>query len=160
MAAKNEALRKLYDKIKGGNNAEFISVSKFYLLDFLTVNTDLLETLNTQQLAKGEYADGTSIQDGYSDMWQRERVINGKQVAFVDLNYSGDFYESIEATPSLSTILFRSTDPKYKGIRLTKPNKLNRGLGGVLGLNQVNATFIAFQGANVVRNNLIEYFSK
>lgn len=48
-----------------------------------------------EQLRSGKNYEGDIIQSGYSAWWGAERLKVGKQVDFVDLNFTGNFYDEI-----------------------------------------------------------------
>jgi len=117
---------------------------------FITENPDFLKDLNREQLAVGQYTSGETIQDGYSAMWQRERMRVNKQIRFVDLNYTGEFYNNIEVRTTPNTVIFHTQDPKFARLSGLFP-------GGFLGLNEENAGKVALFTANGIRNGLMEY---
>lgn len=56
---------------------------------------ELAPDLIREQLRSGKNYEGDIIQTGYSAWWGSERLKVGKQIEYVDLNYTGLFYGEI-----------------------------------------------------------------
>ena len=152
MAAKNEELKRLLSKIRG-RSPLFVAQSRQFALQWLLQNTVILEELNRKQLREGKDVHGETIQDGYSEIWGRQRVIKGRQVRYVDLNFSGDFYKSITADPTLNFVEFNSPDEKLSRLRQLFKTQF-------LGLTQENATQVGFFAAQGIRDDLMKYLTE
>lgn len=159
MAAKNEQLKRLHAKIKG-NKPAFIDIAKVFIAEWLVQNADVLKDFNRQQLNAGLYASGEVIQPYYSAQWEQERLLNGRQIQTVDLNFSGKFYDSIIVHPTLNTVFFDTDDPKIKETKLLSRGKVDLGLGGALGLTQTNATQVGWLAAAGIRDSLMNYLTR
>jgi len=61
-------------------------------------NSDLIESMQTKRLARGKTQKEQYIQKGYSEGYAKKRKKKGLQTNFVDLNFSGEFYESLQVT--------------------------------------------------------------
>lgn len=154
MAATNQPLIKLKAKLSPAN---LVAKSRMLAHEFLIDNTHLLRDLNIGQLTKGEAPSGEIIQDGYSAIWQLERVQKGKQVAFVDVNFKGDFYKGIEYKPVLSVglVAFSNDSNTEKKERLDELF----GMENILGLNQANRYTAGLFIARGIRDDLMKYFT-
>ena len=153
MAAKNEELKALYNQIKG-RYPLILQHASIVAYKWLNDNSEVIRQLNIDQLNSGEYFTGERIQDGYSEQWGNERVIKGKQVKFVDLNFTGDFQGSIQAIPQFngSRASVKVTTPSAKFRRLTQlfPD-------GILGLTAENANAVGWMIAPIVRGDMANY---
>lgn len=156
MAAKNEQLKALLNKIKG-NKPAFVDIARIYVVQWLTENAEILADMNREQLSEGFYANGDAIQPGYSELWGEIRGVNGKQTEFVDLNFEGDFYKSIIVKPMLNQVFFDTSDFKIRKTKLQRGGKVDLKQGGALGLNAENALQVGWLAAAGIRDNLMKY---
>ena len=58
----------------------------------------IIEEMQRKRLAKGKSIEGKTIQKGYSPGYAKRREKHGLQTNYVDLNFTGEFYESLELT--------------------------------------------------------------
>jgi len=56
----------------------------------------IVEEMQRKRLAKGKSTEGKTIQKGYSPGYAKRRKKRGLQTNYVDLNFTGEFYESLE----------------------------------------------------------------
>lgn len=154
MAAKNEALKRFKYRISAPN---LIAKVTMLVSEYFNANPAMLADMNRAQLTEGLYSDGTKIQENYSPQWELIRTIKGKQVDFVDLNFSGEFYQSIQARSTPRSVIMFSTDNKIKETKLRGRKPLRLSLGGAIGLTQENATEAGYMAANGIRQNLMNY---
>lgn len=79
------------DKIK-----EFVSED----IDRIMIEgSQIVEDMQRGQLAKGKNIEEETIQSGYSPGYAKRRKTKGLQTKFVDLKFTGEFYESLDLTP-------------------------------------------------------------
>lgn len=82
------------------------------------------------QLADGETMSGATIQDSYSPSYARRRKKQGLQTNYVDLYFTGEFYEGLKVVDSGSEYYLESDVEYFDHI-------MNR-YGGILGLQKDN----------------------
>jgi len=58
----------------------------------------LIESMQRKRLSKGKTTENKTIQKGYSPGYAKRRKKKGLQTNYVDLNFSGEFYESLQVT--------------------------------------------------------------
>lgn len=63
----------------------------------LSRHSDVLIALQQKRLHSGLDTDGRLIQSGYSYSWGRKRIKAGKQVSFVDTDFTGDHFSKMFA---------------------------------------------------------------
>jgi hypothetical protein len=154
--AKNKKLIDLRNLIMG-RPPMFLHLAAGWAQQWVAANTQMLKDMNREQLSEGVYSNSEPIQDGYSDIWGMQRMINGRQIVYVDLNYTGDFYRSIAVTPVYKGVLFSHTDDKIGKTRLRGGSKVKFGRGGALGLTQENANVVGGMMAQVIRDKLMKH---
>jgi len=79
-------------------------------------NSALIEEMQRKRLSKGKNIEGKTIQRGYSPGYAKRRKKKGLQTNYVDLNFTGEFYESLELTetnPGEYTTISYAEHAKY-----------------------------------------------
>jgi len=69
-------------------------------------NNKILENDVREQLSKGKNSKGQVIQRGYSPGYIKRRQRQGRQTSYVDLHFTGDFYESIVLVPFMDKLQY------------------------------------------------------
>jgi len=122
----------------------------------------VIEDFNREQLAKGKDSNDEELGD-YSEWRTRERIIAGKQIAFIDLKFRGEFYDNIFASSKLASagchgakkavLVMGNTDPKLADINADSRFK------DAIGLNEKNRDKVAFMIATHIQKELIKYYT-
>ena len=126
--------------------------------EFLSNNStaDIIEKYNREQLAEGEDADGNDL-GGYGMRRTVERKDAGLQTDFIDLKFSGDFYDSIFAQGELKgstrvNLKIDSIGDKWEEI------KHDERFENALGLTQENADKVGVSLAEHIAKELNKYY--
>lgn len=61
-------------------------------------NAGLIESMQIKRLGRGKTKENKYIQKGYSPGYAKRRKKKGLQTNYVDLNFTGEFYESLQVT--------------------------------------------------------------
>jgi hypothetical protein len=144
-----QKLHKFISKLEGINRN-----AHFKLINIVNQNRRLIEDANRERLADGKLSDGTSIINNrsgestfgtnrYSKYWAEKRQNRGRQVEYVDLKYTGNFYKSIKYKKTEDGGKIISTDSDQK-----KLNDIDDRYGDkVLGLTENELDNIAKDAA-------------
>ena len=62
-------------------------------------NASVTEEMQRQRLSKGKNISDKIIQKGYSPGYTKTRKRRGLQTNYVDLNFTGEFYQSLDMVP-------------------------------------------------------------
>ena len=151
---KNQKLLTFINKFK--SSQQFAAKEVVVFLKNNT-NAKIIEDFNRQQLAKGKDSNEKEVGD-YSELRTGQRLLAGKQVGFIDLNFTGEFYESIFVNSGLVTdkkpaLFVGSSDSKFGDIIEDERFK------EVLGLNQENRDKVGFMIAQHLQKELLRYYS-
>ena len=133
-----EKIKNLITKLQGFE--EFVDV----VID-ITMEEKFPDLVRSQ-LSEGINSQGNDIQIGYSNMWAEERFKRGLQTDFVDLNFSGRFYKSLETIEVGDEYFLDSNVPYASDIFDRYPN--------ILGLTNENKSIII----NTLRKEIIKSF--
>ena len=121
------------------------------LPDLIDVVTDIemeeqFPKLVRKQLSFGENSDSEDIQIGYSFMWGSRRAEEGLQTDFVDLNFTGNFYKSLE-TMEVGDEYFLDSIVPYA-------SEINDRYPKILGLQEDNLNLIV----NNIKKEIVKNF--
>ena len=59
-------------------------------------NSDVIEEIQRKRLSQGKNIEDRTIQKGYSPGYAKTRKSKGLQTNYVDLNFTGEFYQSLD----------------------------------------------------------------
>ena len=62
-------------------------------------NADVIEEIQRKRLSRGKNIEDRTIQKGYSPGYAKTRKSKGLQTNYVDLNFTGEFYQSLDMVP-------------------------------------------------------------
>jgi len=123
---------------------------------YIVKNAEEIETMNRGQLSIGKDAYDEELGD-YGELRTGQRLLAGKQVEFIDLNFTGEFYDSIEARGELkgkqAVLAIDSMSSKWDDISEDDRFK------DALGLNDKNRNKLGHMIALHIQKELTKYYS-
>ena len=151
----NEKLKAFISKFR---DSKRIATSR--TVDFLRDNTTagIIEDFNRKQLAKGRDANDKEL-GNYSEMRTMQRIAAGKQVRFIDLKFTGEWYDNIFASSKMvgkkpALVMGNTEIEKTESINSDKQHRFDNALG----LNEENRDKVGMMVALHIRNELLKYY--
>ena len=123
---------------------------------YIVNNAEEIEVMNRVQLSVGKDANDQELGD-YGKLRTGQRLLAGKQVEFIDLNFTGEFYSSIEARGELrgkeAVLAIDSMSAKWDDISQDDRFK------NALGLNEKDRDKVGYMIAEHLQKELTKYYS-
>ena len=118
--------------------------------------SSIVEDFNRKQLEGGGDSEGDGLGE-YSPQRIEERLAAGKQVDWIDLNFTGEAYERIEARGQLAgnkpSLVIEGLGDKWDSIR--EDNRFNMAVG----LTQKNIDIVGNMLADHLTKELTQYWT-
>jgi len=90
----SRSLREFAQKVHGLRDFIIQEVQKTMI-----ENADAIEEIQRKRLSRGKNIEERTIQKGYSPGYAKTRKRKGLQTNYVDLNFTGEFYQSLDMVP-------------------------------------------------------------
>lgn len=150
---KNQKLFTFINKLR--TSKDFVTKATVVFLRNNT-NSNIIAEYNKQQMLKGKDSKGEQLGD-YSELRTAQRMLAGKQVGYIDLNFTGQFYDSIYIDSGVvgnsPVLTVNSDDPKLDDIMDDDRFK------DALGLDQTDRDKVGMMIATHLQKELLKYYS-
>jgi len=151
--ANNQILKTFINKLK--TSEQFAARTTVVFLKNNS-NANIIEDFNRKQMSEGKDANDQEL-GNYGEMRTMQRMLAGKQVGFIDLDFTNTFHKSVFVNSGLITnakpaILIGSSDPKYSDIVDDERFK------DALGLKGENRDKVGMMIALEIQKELLRYY--